>query len=41
VYWYGIGEFADIERCVAHCRERPATLEDPVGADAETPAEVA
>jgi acetylglutamate synthase len=26
VYWYGIHEFADIERCVAHCRERQATL---------------
>jgi len=41
VYWYGIGEFSDIERCVAHCRERPATLEDPVDADAETPTETA
>jgi acetylglutamate kinase len=28
VYWYGIREFADIERCVAHCRTRPATLTD-------------
>ncbi len=28
VYWYGIGAFADIERCVAHCRERVATLSD-------------
>ena len=27
VYWYGIEAFADIERCVAHCRTRPATLE--------------
>ncbi len=30
VYWYGIDEFADIERCVEHCRERPATLEDEI-----------
>lgn len=28
VYWYGIRDFADIERCVAHCRTRPATLSD-------------
>jgi bifunctional N-acetylglutamate synthase/kinase len=28
VFWYGIEAFADIERCVAHCRTRPATLED-------------
>lgn len=28
VYWYGIREFADIERCVLHCRARPATLSD-------------
>ena len=29
VYWYGIRDFSDIERCVAHCRARPPTLEDP------------
>ena len=28
VYWYGIREFADIERCVEHCRTRAATLSD-------------
>ncbi len=28
VFWYGIEDFADIERCVAHCRTRPATLVD-------------
>ncbi len=28
VYWYGLRDFADIERCVAHCRTRPATLSD-------------
>jgi bifunctional N-acetylglutamate synthase/kinase len=28
VFWYGIDAFADIERCVAHCRTRPATLAD-------------
>ncbi|KAF1710444.1 acetylglutamate kinase [Pseudoxanthomonas kalamensis DSM 18571] len=28
VFWYGIESFADIERCVAHCRMRPATLQD-------------
>jgi acetylglutamate kinase len=27
-YWYGLGDFATIERCVEHCRTRPATLED-------------
>jgi acetylglutamate kinase len=30
VYWYGLGDFAAIERCVEHCRTRVATLEDPV-----------
>jgi acetylglutamate kinase len=29
VYWYGVRDFADIERCVAHCRERPPTVEEP------------
>ena len=28
VYWYGIRDFADIARCVAHCRQRVATLSD-------------
>jgi len=28
VYWYGLRDFADIERCVTHCRTRPATLSD-------------
>ena len=28
VFWYGIDDFADIERCVALCRTRPATLVD-------------
>lgn len=27
VFWYGIDAFADIERCVAHCRTRVPTLE--------------
>jgi len=27
-YWYGIDDFADVERCVAHCREREPTLTD-------------
>lgn len=26
VFWYGTGNFADIERYVAHCATRPATL---------------
>lgn len=26
VFWYGIEDFADIERCVAHCRTRVPTL---------------
>ncbi|GAA0719763.1 acetylglutamate kinase [Dokdonella soli] len=28
VFWYGIEDFTDIERCVAHCRERTPTLTD-------------
>ena len=28
VFWYGISDFATIERCVAHCAQRPATLLD-------------
>ncbi|MET0808165.1 MAG: acetylglutamate kinase, partial [Pseudoxanthomonas sp.] len=28
VFWYGIEAFADIERCVAHCRTRVPTLVD-------------
>ena len=28
VFWYGIYDFATIERCVAHCAQRPATLAD-------------
>ncbi len=28
VFWYGIQDFADIERCVAHCRTRVPTLVD-------------
>lgn len=28
VFWYGIDDLAEIGRCVAHCRTRPATLED-------------
>ena len=28
VFWYGIDDFAEIERCVAHCRERAPTLAD-------------
>ncbi|GAB2505892.1 acetylglutamate kinase [Pseudoxanthomonas sangjuensis] len=28
VFWYGIPDFADIARCVEHCRTRPATLVD-------------
>jgi len=27
-YWYGISDFGDIERCVAHCRDRVPTLLD-------------
>ncbi|MBL8298811.1 MAG: acetylglutamate kinase [Rhodanobacteraceae bacterium] len=26
VFWYGLSDFATIERCVEHCRSRPATL---------------
>ncbi len=26
VFWYGLNNFADIQRCVEHCRVRPATL---------------
>jgi acetylglutamate kinase len=35
VFWYGIEDAADIAACVAHCRTRPATLEEPVPTDAE------
>ena len=28
VFWYGIEDFTDIERCVAHCRTRVPTLVD-------------
>jgi bifunctional N-acetylglutamate synthase/kinase len=28
VFWYGIEDFADIERCVVHCRSRVPTLLD-------------
>lgn len=28
VFWYGLPDFATIERCVAHCAARPATLMD-------------
>lgn len=28
VFWYGLTDFGDIERCVAHCATRPATLGD-------------
>ncbi len=28
VFWYGIRDFSDIERCVAHCRVRTPTLMD-------------
>lgn len=26
VFWYGFGDFPTVERCVEHCRSRPATL---------------
>jgi acetylglutamate kinase len=29
VFWYGMHDLADIGRCIDHCRERPATLEEP------------
>ena len=28
VFWYGIEDFAEVERCVAHCRSRAPTLVD-------------
>jgi len=28
VYWYGLHHFGQIQRCVEHCTQRPATLED-------------
>lgn len=28
VFWYGLGDFDTIARCVAHSAQRPATLED-------------
>jgi acetylglutamate kinase len=38
-YWYGLDSFADIERCVAHCRDRLPTLGEPIAG--ETQAEAA
>lgn len=29
VFWYGMDDFADIERCVAHCSQRTPTLRAP------------
>ena len=29
VFWYGFEDMAAIERCLAHCATRPATLEEP------------
>jgi len=35
-FWYGMDDFAAIERCVAHCATRPATLADaPLRSDQE------
>jgi acetylglutamate kinase len=28
VFWYGMGSFDEIAKCVQHCRARPATLKD-------------
>lgn len=33
VFWYGIGEFEHLARCVAHCRERAPTLLGPLRGD--------
>jgi acetylglutamate kinase len=35
VFWYGIEDFATIQRCVEHCAVRPATLLDPLPAPVE------
>ncbi|HVV96910.1 MAG TPA: acetylglutamate kinase [Rhodanobacteraceae bacterium] len=37
-YWYGLDSFADIERCVAHCRDRLPTLGEPIAAEPEAEA---
>jgi acetylglutamate kinase len=29
VFWYGLDDFEQIRRCIAHAATRPATLEDP------------
>ena len=29
VFWYGVDDMAEIDRCIAHCATRPATLEEP------------
>ena len=29
VFWYGFDDLAAIDRCIAHCAARPATLEEP------------
>ena len=32
VFWYGLDGFSEIEQCVEHCRARPPTLVDHMGA---------
>ncbi|MGY1424399.1 acetylglutamate kinase [Lysobacter sp. A289] len=32
VFWYGLDDFDDVARCVAHCRDRAPTLLDPLEA---------
>jgi acetylglutamate kinase len=29
LFWYGMRDLADVERCIGLCRARPATLADP------------
>jgi acetylglutamate kinase len=41
VYWYGVRDFADIERCVAHCRARAPTVEEPSAATTDDSARAA
>ena len=41
VYWYGLADFGEIERCVAHCRQRPQTLSEPIDASDDESRKVA
>jgi bifunctional N-acetylglutamate synthase/kinase len=41
MFWYGFSDFDAIARCVAHCHERPATLQDRTSAKDSAPSQEA